>query len=124
MRFWFDPSSTAFLHRCVFDEKAQSISVDRRPKNIIMERLSFTCTTNVRFKLRISGNRKSADKNDSKQFLWIKKFREATNLCVQIMNSKTTSKGETWSRGTNSRLPFDVNAKLNFSSVCFFKVAP
>ena len=46
-------------------------------------------------------------------------MREATNLCVQIMNSKTTSKGETWSLGTNSRLPFDVNAKLNFSSVCF-----
>ena len=78
MRFWFDPSSTEFLHRCVFDEKAQSISVDRRPKNIIMESLSFTYTTNVRFKLRISGNRKSADKNDSKQFLWIQKLREAT----------------------------------------------
>ena len=116
MRFCFDPSSTAFSHRCVFDEKAQSISVDRRPKNIIMESLSFTCTTNVRFKLRISGNRKSADKNDSKQFLWIKKLREATNLCVQIMNSKTTSKGETWSRGINLRLP-----KLDFSSVCVFK---
>ena len=25
----------------------------------------------------------------------------------------TTSKRETWSRGTNSRLPFDVNVKLN-----------
>ena len=100
MRFWFEPSSTAFSHRCVFDEKAQSISVDRRPKNIIIKSLSFTCTTNVTFKLRISGNRKSADKNDSKQFLWIKKLLEATNLCVQIMNSKTTSKGETWSRGT------------------------
>ena len=121
MRFRFDPSSTAFSHRCVFDEKAQSISVNRTPKNIIMESLSFTCTTNVRFKLRISGNRKSADKNDSKQFLWIKKLREATNLSVQIMNSKTTSKGETWSRGTNPRLPFDINAKLNFSSVCLFK---
>ena len=103
MRFCFDLSSTAFSPRCVFDEKAYSISVDRRPKNIIMESLSFTCTTNVKFKLRISGNRKSADKNDSKQFLWIKKLREATNLSVQIMNSKTTSKGETWSRGINLR---------------------
>ena len=27
----------------------------------------------------------------------------------------TTSKGETWSRGTNSRLPFDVNVMLNLS---------
>ena len=120
LRFCLDPSSTAFSHRCVFDEKAQSISVDRRPKNIIMESLSFTYTTNVRFKLRISGNRKSADKNDSKQFLWIKKLMKLQFMCT-IMNSKTTSKGETWSRGTNSRLPFDVNAKLNFSSVCFFK---
>ena len=25
----------------------------------------------------------------------------------------TTSKGETWSRGTNLRLPFDVNMMLN-----------
>ena len=121
MRFCFDLSSTAFSPRCVFDEKAYSISVDRRPKNIIMESLSFTYTTNARFKLRISGNRKSADEKDSKQLLWIKKLREATNLCVQIMNSKTTSKGETWSRGTNPRLPFDINAKLNFSSVCLFK---
>ena len=28
------------------------------------------------------------DKNGSKQFLWIKKLRETTNLCVEIMNSK------------------------------------
>ena len=41
---------------------------------MITESLSFTYTTNVRFKLRISGNRKSADKNDSKQFLRIKKI--------------------------------------------------
>ena len=29
----------------------------------------------------------------------------------------TTSKGETWSRGTNSRLPFDVNVMLNLSII-------
>ena len=29
--------------------------------------------------------------------------------------TKTTSKEETWSRGTNSRLPFDVNVVLNLS---------
>ena len=28
-----------------------------------------------------------------------------------------TSKGETWSRGTNSRLQFDVNAMLNLSNI-------
>ena len=28
---------------------------------------------------------------------------------------KATSKGETWSRGTNSRLPFYVNVMLNLS---------
>ena len=37
-----------------------------------------------------------------------KKVSETTNLCVEIMNSKATGKGETWSRDTNSRLPFDV----------------
>ena len=42
-----------------------------------------------------------------------KKLRETTNLCVEIMNSKRQVKGETWSRGTNSRLPFDVNVMLN-----------
>ena len=40
-----------------------------------------------------------------------KKLRETSNLCVEIMNSKD----ETWSRGTNSRLPFDVNVMLNLS---------
>ena len=34
-----------------------------------------------------------------------KNLRETTNLCVEIMNSKRQVEGETWSRGTNSRLP-------------------
>ena len=34
------------------------------------------------------------DKNGSKQFLWIK-LCETTNLCVEIMNRKRASKGET-----------------------------
>ena len=41
-------------------------------------------------------------------------MRETTNLCVEIMNSR---RGETWSRGTNSRFPFDVNLMLNLSIV-------
>ena len=32
--------------------------------------------------------------NSSKQFLWIKKLRETTNLCVEIMNSKRQVKGK------------------------------
>ena len=44
-------------------------------------------------------------------------MRETTNLCVEIMNSKRQVMGETWSRGTNSRLPFDVNVMLNLSIV-------
>ena len=44
-----------------------------------------------------------------------KKLRETTNLCLEIMNSKRQVMGETWSRGTNSRLPFDVNVLLNLS---------
>ena len=44
-----------------------------------------------------------------------KQLRETTNLCVEIMNCKTTSKDETCSRGTNSRLLFDVHVRLNLS---------
>ena len=36
MRFRFDPLSRAFSNRCVFDENAQRISVDGRPKCIEM----------------------------------------------------------------------------------------
>ena len=49
-----------------------------------LERLRFTYTATVRFKLRISQNRKWADENSSKQFLWMdKKLRETTNLRVE-----------------------------------------
>ena len=34
MRFRFDPPSRAFSNRCVFDENAQRISVDGKPKRI------------------------------------------------------------------------------------------
>ena len=40
----------------------------------------------------------------------VKKLLETFILCVEIMNSKRI--GETWSRGTNSRLPLDVNVML------------
>ena len=33
------------------------------------------------------------------------------------MNSKRQLMGKIWSRGTNSRLPFDVNMMLNLSTV-------
>ena len=46
-----------------------------------------------------------------------KKLRETTNLCVEIINSKRQVKGKTWSRGTNSRLPIEVNAMLNLSNI-------
>ena len=46
-----------------------------------------------------------------------KKLRETTNLCVEIMNCKTTSKEETWSRGTKSHLPFDVHVTFNHSDL-------
>ena len=34
-----------------------------------------------------------------------KNLRETTNLFVEIMKSKRQVEGETWSHGTNSRLP-------------------
>ena len=54
--------------------------------------------------------------NSQKQLKTIRmdeKLRETTNLGVEIMNSKRQVKGETRSRGTNSRLPFDVSVMLN-----------
>ena len=51
-----------------------------------------------------------------------KKLRETTNLCVEIMNSKRQVRGETWSRGTNSRLPFDVNVMLNLSNISILEI--
>ena len=50
-----------------------------------------------------------------------KKLRHTTNLCVTIMNSKRqVLKGETWSGGTNSRLPIEVNVMLNLSIFSLF----
>ena len=46
-----------------------------------------------------------------------KNLRETTNLCVEIRNSIGDKQGETWSRGTNSCLPFDVNMMLNLSNL-------
>ena len=40
MRFRFDPPSRAFSNRCVFDENAQRISVDGKPKLIKMHAFS------------------------------------------------------------------------------------
>ena len=34
--FLFDPLSRAFSNRCVFDEKAQRVIVDGKPKGILM----------------------------------------------------------------------------------------
>ena len=45
-----------------------------------------------------------------------KKLRETTNLSVKIISSKRQVKGETWSRGTNSRLPLGMNVMLNLSN--------
>ena len=49
-----------------------------------------------------------------------KKLGETTNLCVEIMSSERQVMGKlTWSRGTNSRLPLDINVMLNLSRVTF-----
>ena len=49
-----------------------------------------------------------------------KKLRETTNLGLEKNEQWTTSKEETWPRGTNSRLPFDVNVMLNLSKINSF----
>ena len=70
-----------------------------RPRRWILKSLIITWrirqTVNARFKLWISRNRKWGDKNGS-------------------------SKRETWSSSTNSRLPFDVNVKLILYYYSFF----
>ena len=79
-------------------------------------RFTFTQTANLRFKLRISQNRKQADKNCPEQFLYIK--LEWNYLFLSRSNKQlTTIKGKTLSCGTNSRLPFGVNVNLNLSIV-------
>ena len=46
-----------------------------------------------------------------------KKLLETTNLGEEIVNSNQhVLKEETWSRGTNSCLPFDENVMLNLSN--------
>ena len=45
-----------------------------------------------------------------------KKFRGSFTLGVETMNSERQVK-ETWTPGTYSRLPFNVNVMLNFSVV-------
>ena len=50
-------------------------------------------TAYVSFKLRISQNRKWADKTAQK-ILLDKKLRETTNLCVEIMNSRRQAEGK------------------------------
>ena len=46
-----------------------------------------------------------------------KKLLETTNLGEEIMNIKLkVLREETWSRGTNWCLPFDVNVMLNLSN--------
>ena len=48
-----------------------------------------------------------------------KKLGETTNSCVEKKNSIKTSNRDSWSPGTNSRLPFDIHEMLNFSRVTF-----
>ena len=76
--------------------------------------LSITYTANCKRQIQIKNLSKQkmsrSDKNSSKQFLWTKKLHETTN-----MKSKRQGKGKLghgYVRGTNSRLPLDVNVIL------------
>ena len=67
---------------------------------------------NCKFKLNISQMGKLADKNSSKQFVWIK-LASTTIFLVEVINSKEQEKRKIWSRDTNLRLPLAVNVALN-----------
>ena len=83
----------------------------------------------IEFKLHVYGKRQTSDSSSEflkienkqikkfKTILTDKKFRETTNLCVEIMNSKRQVNGETWSCSTNLCLPFVVNVMLDLSIV-------
>ena len=45
------------------------------------------------------------------------KLREINNLCVEIMNSKRQVRGTLGHEVQISRLPFDVNVKLDLCNV-------
>ena len=74
---------------------------------MLIERFKVAFTANVRFKSRNSQNRKWADKNSSKQFLWIKQAGICWFPC-SYNEQQAESTGRSRSRSTNSRLPFAV----------------
>ena len=89
----------------------------QRPKTFMW---LFTYTANGQRQILVENISKWewANKNGSKQFLWIKNLGETTNLSVEIMNSKRQVNR---TLGTISRLPFDVNVMLNLSIVTVYR---
>ena len=80
--------------------QASHVSGNERSRTLsaLLKSLRFTYTANVRFKLRISPNRKWAYEKKLKTILMDKKLREATNLCVEgyKLAFAVWSKQETW----------------------------
>ena len=76
----------------------------------------MTFTANVRFKLRISQNRKRAAKNRPKQLLWTR-LTWSYSFWGRSNEQWSTSQEKTWSQDTDSRLPFAVSVTLNLSIV-------
>ena len=80
--------------------QASHVSGNERSRTLsaLLESSRFTYTANVRFKLRISPNRKWAYEKKLKTILVDKKLREATNLCVEGYKFAFAvwSKQETW----------------------------
>ena len=80
----------------------RSINIKYAKEGFIRCKDCGAITANVRFKLRTFQNEKWADKN---------------SLYCSYNKQWTISKWKTWSRGTNSRLPFAANAILNLSNL-------
>ena len=101
----------------LYGRKKDADSHWQRPKTFMW---LFTYTANGQRQILVENISKWewANKNGSKQFLWIKNLGETTNLSVEIMNSKRQVR-ETL--GTISRLPFDVNVMLNLSIVTVYR---
>ena len=63
---------------------------------MVLESLNFTYTTNGKRQIQVENfsKQKMSRQNKLKTILMDKKFLEASNLCVEIMNSKRQVKGK------------------------------
>ena len=117
--FWVECWLKRFAHLFT---RIKSFRVMFYPRSVIqlLERLSIFFygkrQTWDSTELRNFQNKKWIDKNSLRHFLWIE-LEWIYRFSFSCNEPKTTSNGETWSRGTNSRLQFAANSVINLSII-------